>query len=85
MYETQSKQKTPDGDTKTHDQNSENEIDKVFDASIRAVPQKRTEYVDNIGTTPKIIDECKSPLPMPDDQSSETVIDQHDVLVSSIA
>lgn len=70
-------------ETKVTETNSENEIDEVFDPSIRAVPQKRTEYLD---AAAKIIDECKSPLPMPDDdQLNEAAIDQHDILVASIA
>lgn len=79
--------KTNENDIKnSHDHNSENENDEVFDASIRAVPQKRNDYVDTtIEKTAKIIDECKSPLPIPDDQINEAVIDQHDILVSSIA
>ncbi|XP_031617116.1 tubulin polyglutamylase TTLL4-like isoform X2 [Contarinia nasturtii] len=70
-------------------ENSENEIDEVFDASMKATAQKRTDHVDTDtieSTTAKIIDECKSPLPMPDDQINESVIDQHaDILVSSKA
>lgn len=64
--------------------NSENEIDEIFDASIRAVPQKRTEYLDKPNAS-KIIDDCKSPIPMSDEQLNEAAIDQHDILVSSIA
>lgn len=78
--------KPADGDAKHIEPNSENEIDEVFDASLRAVPQKRMNFVDTIGSATKIIDDCKSPLPMPDDQLNEAaVIDQHDILVSSIA
>lgn len=76
------------GATETEDEiknpaefNSENEVDEVFDASIRAVPQKRTDYLDTAASSPKIIDDCKSPIPMSDEQLN----DQHDILVSSIA
>lgn len=65
--------------------NSENEIDEVFEASVRAVAQKRTEYLDTAASVPKIIDDCKSPIPMSDEQLNEAAIDQHDILVSSIA
>lgn len=89
---------------------SDNEIDEVFEPSMKAVAQKRTLFdLDTIkktaaverttsvvtktptkittttATAAKIIDNCDSPLPVPDDQLNEPVIDQHDILVSSIA
>lgn len=82
----QNGKKPNETDAKMPEPNSENEIDEVFDASIKAVPQKRSEFNETVATAAaKIIDECKSPRPMPDDQLNEAAIDQHDLLVSSIA
>lgn len=61
---------------------SENEIVQIIDASAR----NGTHVITNgaiIKDAPKIIDECKSPLPIPDDKINEP--EQCDLLVSSIA
>lgn len=73
---------------------SDNEVDEIFEPSLKAIPQKRMTFVETVEkttntttavATTKKIDSRESPLTVSDDQLNEPVIDQHDILVSSIA
>lgn len=61
---------------------SDNEVDEIFEASINAIPQRRTDCLNTIESKTKLTtDDSKSPIPLSDEQLN----DQHDILVSSIA